>query len=86
MTTIVNFRAVVETALHVLVAWNDGRKPAPADVDILKTAFPSSADLELDDLCCQIIHDLCGRTLQEPQEEPGSHQQSEDEVALDLCG
>ena len=50
-----NSRELVETALRVLVAWNDGRRPAPADLDVLKEAFPSSAHLADDELACQII-------------------------------
>jgi len=38
-------RELVETALRVLAAWTDGRKPASADVEALKRAFPSSAHL-----------------------------------------
>jgi hypothetical protein len=53
-------RKLVETALRVLAAWTDGRKPASADVEALKEAFPSSAHLPDDDLACQVIHDLSG--------------------------
>ena len=60
-------KELVETALHVLVAWNEGSKPDPGEVEILKTAFPSSAHLPVDDLACQIIHDLNGRAFQGPQ-------------------
>ena len=60
---------LVETALHVLVAWNSGEKPDPGEVATLKTAFPSSAHLDVDDLCCQIIHDLSGRILRGPDRE-----------------
>ena len=56
---------LVEMALHVLVEWIDGRKPVSADLDILRSAFPSSAGLPADELACQMIHDLCGRTLME---------------------
>ena len=38
-------RELVETALRVLAAWTDGRKPASADVEALKEASPSSAHL-----------------------------------------
>ena len=68
----------METALHVLVAWINGRKPAPADVDILKKAFPSSANFHIDELCCQIIHDLCGRELREPALERAAYEQLDD--------
>ena len=61
-----NPRELVETALRVLAAWTDGRKPAPADLNTLKEAFPSSAHLPDDDLACQVIHDLSGRALREP--------------------
>ena len=56
---------LVETALGVLVAWTERRKPVSADVDILQTAFPAYADLPVDELACQVIHDLSGRTLRE---------------------
>lgn len=59
---------LVETALRVLVAWTDGRKPALVDLDILKEAFPSSAHLPEDELACQVIHDLSGRAFREPAE------------------
>src|ERR1035441_8179452 len=59
-------RELIETALRVLAAWTDGRKPASADVEALKRAFPSSAHLLDDDLACQVIHDLSGRALREP--------------------
>jgi hypothetical protein len=61
----VNFKELVETALRVLVAWNDGRRPASADLDVLKEAFPSSAKLPDDELACQVIHDLSGRAFPE---------------------
>jgi hypothetical protein len=54
---------LVETALRVLVAWNSGQDANSADIDILKRAFPSSAHLPHDELACQVIHDLCGRSL-----------------------
>ncbi len=54
---------LVETALHVLVAWIDGRKPAPADLAILKHAFPSLAHLPADELACQVIHDFNGAAI-----------------------
>ena len=63
-------KELVATALHVLVAWNDGSKPAPADIQTLKDAFPSAAHLPVDELCCQIIHDLSGRTFQEHYPSP----------------
>ena len=56
-------KELVETALRVLAAWTDGRKPAPADLNTLKEAFPSSAHLPDDDLACQVIHDLNGRAF-----------------------
>ena len=71
-------KELVETALHVLVAWNDGREPAPADVDILKKAFPTWAHLPIDELCCQIIHDLSGRELREPAQERTAFEQLDD--------
>ena len=59
-------RELVETALRVLAAWVDGRKPARADVEALKRAFPSSAHLPDDDLACQVIHDLSGTAFGKP--------------------
>ncbi len=70
-----------KTALRVLVAWTQGRKPAPADLAILKHAFPSSAHLPADELACQVVHDLSGRVFQEPGEERSDHQQFVDHVA-----
>jgi hypothetical protein len=61
-----NPRELVETALRVLTAWTNGRKPASADLNTLKEAFPSSAHLPDDDLACQVIHDLSGRALGKP--------------------
>ena len=77
---IISSQRLVLTALHVLVAWNDGRKPAPAQIQILKGAFPSAAHLPIDELCCQIIHDLSGRTFQESEHSP-AHQKIVDKVA-----
>ena len=57
---------LVEIALRVLAAWTDGRKPASADVEALKRAFPSSAHLPEDDLACQVIHDLSGTAFGKP--------------------
>ena len=51
---------LLETALHVLVTWNDRGNPAPADVEALRKAFPSSADLPVDELACHVIHGLRG--------------------------
>ena len=59
-------KELVETALRVLAAWTDGRKPAPADLNTLKEAFPSSAHLPDEDLACQVIHDLSGRAFGKP--------------------
>ena len=65
-TTIIP-KHLVETALRVLVAWTDGRRPASStDLDILKEAFPSSAHLPDDELACQVIHDLSGIAFREP--------------------
>jgi hypothetical protein len=53
-----NPRELVEAALRVLVAWNKGRKPASADLDVLRKTYPRSAHLPDDELACQIIHHL----------------------------
>ena len=58
-------KELVEKALHVLVAWTDVRTPVPADVNILRTAFPSLSHLPVDDLACYVIHRLSGRILKE---------------------
>jgi hypothetical protein len=76
----VSSKELVVTALHVLVAWNDGRKPAPAEIQLLKEALPSAAHLPVDELCYRVIHDLSGRTFQESEHYP-AHQQIVDEVA-----
>jgi hypothetical protein len=52
-------------ALHVLAALNDGRKSAPADVQILKDEFPTLAHLPMDDLCCRVIHALSGKVFED---------------------
>ena len=54
---------LVMTALRVLGAWNDRRKPAPADIQVLKEAVPSATHLPVDELSCQIIHGLRGRAF-----------------------
>jgi hypothetical protein len=56
-------KQLVETALQVLVSWINGMDPAPTDLKILRTAFPSSAHLPADELACQVIHDLSGRAF-----------------------
>ena len=64
---------VSEIALRVLSAWTEGSKPATADLNTLKNAFPSSAHLPDDDLACQVIHDLGGRAFgKSAQVETGS--------------
>ena len=68
-------REVIETALHVLAAWTDGHQPISADVEILRREFPASADLPVDELACQIIHDLAGRAF--PKLEPPRMQVNE---------
>jgi hypothetical protein len=66
-----NPKELVETALRVLAAWTDGRKPALADLDVLKEAFPSSAHLPDDELACQVIQNLSGTASRKPaQVEP----------------
>jgi hypothetical protein len=74
-------KELVESALHVLVAWNNGQQPNPAEIEILKKAFPYSAHLRVDELACQVIHDLSGRILPEPNRERKGPQQIKDEVA-----
>lgn len=62
-------KLLVETALRVLVAWNGGEEPTVADVEILRGAFPLSAQLPIDDLACQVVHDLSSRVFSEPDRE-----------------
>ncbi len=56
-------RELVEAALHVLVAWNDGRTPPAADLEKLLRAYPSSGEVPPDELACRIIHELSGRAF-----------------------
>jgi hypothetical protein len=59
---------LVETALRVLAALTDGRKPAPADLNTLREEFPSSAHLPDDDLACKVVRDLNRRTFRQPEQ------------------
>jgi len=59
---------LVETALHALVAWTRGVQPASADVETLRREFPASADLPVDELACQAVHDLAGRAFPRPEQ------------------
>ena len=79
----ISSKQLVETALHVLVAWNGGSDPAPDDIEILQNAFPASAHLPIDELACLVIHDLSGRAFREAEQSPGPDQpdQMMDEVA-----
>ena len=61
-----SLRELVETALRVLAAWTSGRKPASADLNTLKEAFPASAHLPDDEFACQVIHDLSGTASRKP--------------------
>jgi hypothetical protein len=76
-----NPRELVETALRVLVAWTDGGKPASPDLDILKAVFPSFAHLPDDELACQVIHNLNGRSFREPSRNDDRIRRVMDEVA-----
>ena len=60
-------RELVETALQVLAAWTHGQEPAPAEIEILRNAFPSSANLPADELACQVIHDLSSSAFRETE-------------------
>ncbi len=70
-----NPKELVETALRVLVAWNDGRVPSTADLEILRLAFPNHAALPSDDLACQVINSLAGRNFEGETGSAGSPQQ-----------
>jgi hypothetical protein len=54
-------RELVETALHVLVAWTSWRKPSAVDVAVLTSAFPAWNHLPVDDLACRVITTLMPR-------------------------
>ena len=60
-------KELIETALRVLVAWVDGREPAAADINILKTARAGMAHLPPDELACRVIHDLNTVRLREAE-------------------
>jgi hypothetical protein len=68
VTTMSSDKELVQTALGVLVAWIEGREAAPAEVALLRLAFPSSAHLADDELACQVIHDLGGRVFRQPDQ------------------
>jgi hypothetical protein len=51
---------LVVTALRLLAALSNGRKPAAADVQLLKDEFPTVVHLPMDDLCCRVIQTLSG--------------------------
>ncbi len=61
-------RHMMEIALRILSAWNEGRLPDAVDVAVLRDAFPSSAGLPDDELACQVIHDLACSQNREPGE------------------
>ena len=51
---------LLQTALKVLVAWNDKHQPLPADVAILRNAYPTLADLTDDELACEVVQQDLG--------------------------
>jgi hypothetical protein len=56
-------RELAETALRVLVCWIHGQPSKPTDVAVLYKSFPGLCHLPVDELCCHIVHELCGRTV-----------------------
>ncbi len=74
-------RELIETALHVLTAWNGGRQPHPIDVKSLTIAVPSLAQLAEDELACRVINDLVGTFLIESTGEVEPHSAAERNVA-----
>jgi hypothetical protein len=76
----ISSKQLVETALHVLVAWNGGSDPACDDIEILQNAFPASARLPANELACRMIHELSGRAFREAEQSPVPDQRM-DEVA-----
>jgi hypothetical protein len=63
-------REIVEIAFSVLVAWTSGVSPVSEEVEILKNALPSMAHRPLDELACQIIHDLSSVAFRESESSP----------------
>lgn len=72
-------KQLVEAALHVLVAWNQGDSPDSADLELLKATFPSLAHLPADELACQVINDLSGRVF------PGRDRDSQARPLMDVA-
>ncbi len=62
-------KELVETALRVLVAWNSAERPASADLNTLRVAFPYAAHLPDDELACRAIHELSGIAFRETDED-----------------
>ncbi len=72
-------QTLLKTALRVLVAWSNWRQPVPADVAILRDAFPGLSDLPEDELACQVVHDINTRVF--PQRPPNAQPQAVEQLA-----
>ncbi len=64
---------LVESALRILVAWSNGRKPAPGDVALLRDAFPALDHVPDDDLAVQVVHDLSSRVFPKSEQKLDSN-------------
>jgi hypothetical protein len=67
---VINPKELTETALRVLVAWNDGRKPDTVDLQVLRSVWPGADSMAVDELACQVIHTFSRKLVQEPQDAP----------------
>jgi hypothetical protein len=63
-------KQIVEIALRVLVAWTSGMEPASEDVGVVQNARPSMAQRPVDEIACQIIHDLSSVVFREAEIAP----------------
>ena len=71
---------LLEAALHVLVAWNTGNEPDPAEVEILRNAVPLADGMAIDELACQIIHREGGRLLDESGQRPSTQPSTDGKI------
>ena len=56
--TMSSHRELVETALRVLSALVNRRKPAPSEIIVLREAFPTLDDLPDDSLAIKVVQDF----------------------------
>jgi hypothetical protein len=74
-------REFVETALRVLVSWNQGHNPMSLDVERLQIAFPDWAHLHVDELACHVIHNFSRIAFPPAIADPDGYQDIQKEVA-----